>query len=285
MRTMAWLVLGLTLAGGPWEALAQEGTARIEARAGAKVNVRSSPDVKAGNVVGRAAGMDEVSVLETAQRQTHAWYRVRGPNGAYEGWIRGDLIADLDLAAQAPAEPAATPAPAPAKAASTPTPAPVPAEVIPTPATPIPAPATDAPKGDAAREVAPPRAEDPPLVERDDWSRYLVDHFAAVRDCLNTSSAQPAAAVKAIPLNRGLVDVVVLDAAARRWECIIKAEGGTPLRYDPMTWQMALPQRSGDPSFTLAGATPPEGACFATEPVNDPDNGRQLGWLTYRTCP
>ena len=266
MRMMAWLTLGLVLAiVGPRETMAREGTARIGARVGAKVNVRSSPEVEAGNVVGRAAGMDTVSVLETVQRPTHAWYRVRGPNGAYEGWIRGDLIADFDPAARAPAEPAPAPTPAPAETAPTP--------------------ATGAPKSDATREADVPRTEDPPLVVRDDWSRYLIDHFAAVRDCLNTSSAQPAAAIKAIPLNRGLVDIVVRDAAERRWECIIKAEGGTPLRYDPVTWQMALPQRTGDPSFTLAGATPPEGACFSTEPVVDPDDGRRLGWLTYRTCP
>ncbi|MCB1885843.1 MAG: SH3 domain-containing protein [Geminicoccaceae bacterium] len=255
LRTVAALAL-LGLCGLSPQAARADGVAVIAARAGAKVNVRGGPEVTGGNIVGQAIGGDRVAVLETAERGQYTWYRVRGPGGAYEGWVRGDLVAEA--------------ADAPASGRS----------IEPPSAPPIPT----TPSGEATAPVVAVHADRPPLASRDDWSRNLIEFYPAISDCLKVSSAQPAVAVKALSLNGGLVDVVVRDAAERRWECIVRVEGGTPLRYDPVTWQLALPQRNTDPVFTPLTGEPPSGECFASEPVTDPASERKLGWLTYRIC-
>ena len=302
-RTVAALAL-LGLCGLLPMAAFSADTAVIGAGAGAKVNVRRDPAVTGGNIVGRAIGGDRVDVLETAERGQYTWYKVQGPGGAYTGWVRGDLVETVTTApvpaqspasgsASAPVESASVPSstPSPATSVPSPTPSSVPSVTAsPAPSVPLPTP-TPAPSaapsttGEASSVVAVQPDDRPPLASRDDWSRNLIEFYPAISDCLKVSSAQPAVAVKALTLNGGLVDVVVRDAAERRWECIVRVEGGTPLRYDPVTWQLALPQRNSDPVFTPLTIEPPAGECFANESVVDPASERQLGWLTYRTCP
>ena len=76
------------------------------------------------------------------------------------------------------------------------------------------------------------------------------------------------------------------DAAGRRWDCVIRDTGGTPMRYDPLSGAVYMRDRAGNEPFFAVGEERPalDPNCFRFERVTDPKNGDMLGWLYYRTC-
>jgi|GEM_PF-2178481 len=239
------------------------GGVRIDAALGSRVNVRSSPEIQPNNVVAQASGGDLLQVEETAQRGTFTWYRIATlPDAAtsYQGWIRGDLLAPAALPEQPPAE-----AEAPA-------------------ATDSDAAATDS----AAAETAPPSEPAPlPYEMRTDWSRNILTLYPAIEDCVRVNSAPPVTVLRANLRTRGSAEVIMSDAAGRRWDCIIRETGGTPMRYDPLSGSVFARDRTArEPFFTVEDDRPPlDPECYRFERVIDPATEEHLGWLYYRTCP
>jgi len=225
-------------------------TASVAAREGARVNVRSEPAIRSGNVVGVARGGDKVTILATAERPPHDWYMIEAADKAYTGWIRGDLIRDVTAASTEPEAEA---------------PASMPAE-----------------QTEAAAE---PEKEWPPYESRRDWTRYMGDYYTAIRDCTRVSSSQPARALKAQPLNRGMINVLVEDASQRVWDCVIRDVGGTPLRFDPLISAWAFVRDPTDPVFVLRSAIPPRtDACTEVESFVNPVTGVAVGWIIHNVC-
>ena len=195
---------------------------------------------------------------ETAPEGQYTWYRVTtlpGAAEAFEGWIRGDLLTAAAL------------------------PEPTLPQVL---ATPVPA--ADPPDAVQGAGSAPATV---PLAQRTDWSRDLLRLFPAIEGCAAVGSAPPITVLRAIGRSRGLAEVIMSDAAGRRWDCVIRETGGTPMRYDPLSGAVYMRDRMGDEPFFAVGEERPalDPACFRFERVTDPRNGDMLGWLYYRTCP
>ena len=236
------------------------GGARIAVAPGRRANVRAEPEVRAGNVLAAVNGGDLVRVVERAEREPLDWYRVESHGDApivFQGWIRSDLLT-----------PAALPEPAPVA---------------------IPLAPADDPAPRSAPDQAPPSSEAAaplPLNQRTDWSRDLIKLFPAIEGCVALNSAPPVTVLRSTLRNRGLADVMMADDAGRRWDCVISQNGGTPIRYDPLSGS-AFPLRyAARQPFFLVGDEPPvvDPACYEIERISDPDSGAQLGWLYYRIC-
>ncbi|HRY23228.1 MAG: hypothetical protein H6852_15315 [Geminicoccaceae bacterium] len=223
-----------------------------------RINVRSAPRVASGNIVASTKGGELLRVLEAAEEGQYTWYRVTtlpGSAESFEGWIRGDLLASAAL------------------------PEPTLPQVL---ATPVPA--ADVP--DAARRASE-AAAPVPLSQRTDWSRDLLRLFPAIEGCAAVGSAPPITVLRAIGRSRGLAEIIMSDAAGRRWDCVIRETGGTPMRYDPLSGAVYMRDRMGNEPFFAIGEERPalDPNCFRFERVIDPTNGEMLGWLYYRTCP
>lgn len=223
-----------------------------------RINVRSAPRVASGNIVASARGGVLLRVLERSEEGEYAWYRVATlPDAAesFEGWIRGDLLTAADV------------------------PEPTLPQVLATPVAPVEPPA--APAGDDGGPAP------VPLAQRTDWSRDLLRLFPAIEGCAAVGSAPPITVLRAIGRSRGLAEVIMSDAAGRRWDCVIRDTGGTPMRYDPLSGAVYMRDRMGNEPFFAVGDEQPalDTNCFRFERVTDPQNGEMLGWLYYRTCP
>jgi hypothetical protein len=64
----------------------------VEVSPGTRVNVRARPEVAADNIISKAPAGALVVVLDREPQSGQMWYRVRALDGAFEGWIRGDLL-------------------------------------------------------------------------------------------------------------------------------------------------------------------------------------------------
>lgn len=233
----------------------------IDARVGAKVNVRAEPQVTANNVIGKAIGGEIATVLEAQIQGTYTWFRVVGANGGFEGWIRGDLIAEAPAGASASENDLAEEAPSGTEEAKVQEPAVV---------------------GDGGDQQP---TTPPALRNRDNWTRQLDDYLIAVRSCVETGSAQPAVAANLLPLQRGLIEVKIIDSANRQWKCVIRGAGGTPLRFDPMYDGGGSSRRTG-PFFASSTTGRPEmQSCDEIEPVSLPGDQGTAGWVIYTDCP
>ena len=233
------------------------GGVRVDATAGSRVNVRGQPEVRPNNVVAAARGGDLLRVEETAERGSFTWYRVSTLTGAspvYQGWIRGDLLT--------------------AAALPEPTLPQVLAETIDRPA---PAETTEATDANAVV----------PYDLRTDWSRNVLSLYPAIESCVRLGSAPPITVLRATARGRGLAEVIMSDAAGRRWDCVTRQTGGTPIRYDPLSSSVFLRDRiAQEPFFSIEQERPRlDPACYRFERVTDPSTEAHLGWLYYRTCP
>ena len=227
---------------------------RVETATGAGVNVRSAPDVRPNNVVARASSGDLLRVESTAERDGFTWYRIAtlpDASPAYGGWIRGDLLTPVQPAERTLAE--------------------VLAETDNRPSEPITPPTEPAPL---------------PFKLRTDWSRSLLALYPAIEDCVQVNSAPPVTVLRATLRNRGLVDVIMSDSAGRRWDCVIRQTGGTPIRYDPLSGSVYMRDRiAQEPFFSIEEERPRLNSdCYRFERVTDPATEAHLGWLYYRIC-
>ncbi len=251
----------LGLGSGP--ALAQTLEVGGQARVAASdrgVNVRAQPEVRSGNVVATARDGDVVQVVESAPQGDFTWYRVESLPGAapaFAGWIRGDL---LTAAASADREPTERTLP----------------EFL-----------AQSANGSSQQEPAPTTPEPLPYAQRTDWSRDILRLYPAIEGCVRVNSAPPVTVLRAVLGSRGLTEVVMIDSAGRRWDCVISGAGGTPIRYDPLSGTMFMRDRlATEPFFVLEEERPRfDPACHSFEHVVDPTSGAHLGWLFYRTCP
>ena len=230
----------------------------IDARKGAKVNVRSSAEVVSGNVSGTAYGGDRATVIATTERPPYTWYRLQSENGTFEGWVRGDLVRLIPPGPGGAVSATATPTTQPSATPQTAEPA-----AVPTAAT----------------------SSRGPLQSRSDWSNSLIELLPAVRSCVSVSSAPPSVALRAFQMQRGLAEVVIRDAADRQWNCIARQTGGTPIRYDPIFSSRILEEASVEPIFVPVGQDRPQGdECRDIEVVTDSTSGDDIGWLIYQAC-
>lgn len=242
--------------------------ARVAVRPTSRVNVRSEPTVAADNIVGKAQGGEAVSVLERRELEPYPWYRVRARDERYEGWIRGDLIEEMP----SPAIGALPSGEAGGSAAP---------QVLEQPQ--IPVTGTDLvalPEDQGADRGA----DRLPLDQRNDWSRHLYTLYPAMLSCMQISSAQPTEVLRAYPMSRELAEIVIRDDAGRRWDCIIRDRGGTPVRFDPLGGSMLRVRSESEPVFTPEHAGEPDDACLSSERVMDPSGQQLLGWLSYPSC-
>lgn len=270
MRLLSALVLmtGLGLAGPVFfassvlitEARAQAieigGGVQVDAAEGSRVNVRSAPEVRSGNVVATARGGDLLRVEEAAERGSFTWYRVQtlaDASPAYQGWIRGDLLRPADLPERTLPEELAETSNRPGSATAT----------------------------------AAPDEEIVPYDLRTDWSRNILTLYPAIDGCVDVGSAPPITVLRATARSRGLAEVIMSDAAGRRWDCIIRDTGGTPIRYDPLSGSVFMRDRiAQEPFFSTETERPAlDPDCYRFERVIDPSTDAHLGWLYYRTCP
>lgn len=232
--------------------------ARVEGAAGTRINVRAAPVIESGNVLAQASGGALVRVLEASPSGAYTWYRVASlPDAAtaFEGWIRGDLLRPAALPERTLPEVLAE---------------------------------THAGTDDAAAAAGDGRAS-VPFDQRTDWSRNLLALYPAIEGCVRVGSAPPITVLRATTgsRNRDIAEVVMSDTAGRRWSCLIDVEGGTPIRYDPLSGSLFLRDRlASEPFFSTAEERPAlDPACYRFERVEDPSSSEHLGWLYYRTCP
>ena len=242
-------LLSVTLLASPVRAQPTEpvGRAVVSVAPGSRVNVRATPEVRSGNIVGKAVGGQEVEILGSERRGRYVWYRVRDPAGGFTGWIRGDLLRLLPVVEPPPAEPPAAEAPAPAGPSDRP----------------------------EARERRP----------AFDWSRDLPTMMPAIRGCAAASSARPVVVLIARRLSFGVVDIVLRDAARRVWRCVSSDRGGIPIRYDPLGDAQVELLGTPNPEFYLESDPPPADACHELEVARDPETGEEYGVLRYNVCP
>jgi hypothetical protein len=262
---LAWLGLasplilpeGALIAPASAQSIEVGGGVRVAAAAGSRVNVRGQPEVRPDNVVTVAQGGDLLRVDEAAERGAFTWYRVStlaGSRPAYSGWIRGDLLAAAALPEptlpQVLAETVERPAPA------------------------------EAPEVTEEAGIV-------PFDMRTDWSRNILTLYPAIEGCVSVGSAPPITVLRATARSRGLAEVIMSDAAGRRWDCVIRETGGTPIRYDPLSGSVFLRDRiAQEPFFSTQEERPGlDPACYRFERVTDPSTDAHLGWLYYRTCP
>ncbi len=238
------------------QSIAVGGGVRVDAAASSRVNVRSAPEVQPNNVVAQAKDGDLLRVEEASRRGNYTWYRVStldDASPAFEGWIRGDLLAAAEL----------------------------PERTLPEVLT-----ETDTQPGSAGSEATT-EAGPVPYALRTDWSRDILALYPAIKGCAQLGSAPPITVLRATLRSRGLAEVIMSDAAGRRWDCVIRDTGGTPIRYDPLSASVFLRDRMAkEPFFSAEDERPGlDPACYRFEQVTDPQTEAHLGWLIYRTCP
>ena len=236
------------------------GGARVAVASSRRVNVRSGPEVRPGNVVASVEGGELLRVTEAARRDAFTWYRVESLPGtvpALQGWIRGDLLRAAELAGEPAAEQT------------------------------LPEMLADRANGGAEPPVEAGAKEPVPYAQRTDWSRDILRLFPAIEGCTHVNSAPPVSVLRAVVRSRGLAEVIMSDSAGRRWDCVINADGGTPMRYDPLSGATFIRERLASEPFFMAGQERPrlDPACYSFERVTDPGTDAMLGWLFYRTCP
>ncbi len=224
-------------------------TAVVTVAPGTRVNVRARPEVRAGNIVGKAAAGQEVEILGSERRGAYVWYRVRDPGGGFSGWIRGDL-----LSLRIPETPVSPP-------------------VAEETAQPVSVPVPDSP-------AETPRRRRPAL----DWSKELPAIMPAIRGCVAASSARPVVVLIARKLSFGVIDIVIRDSADRVWRCVAPERGGIPIRYDPLGDAQVELLGTPNPEFYTESDPPPPDACHELEPARDPRSDELLGMLRYNLC-
>ncbi len=92
LRTLLLLALLIAAPLAGAQDASPPGEAIVAVRPGSRVNMRSEPEVRPGNIVGKAESGARVEILGSRKRGRYVWYRVRDPDGGETGWIRGDLL-------------------------------------------------------------------------------------------------------------------------------------------------------------------------------------------------
>ncbi len=225
------------------------GSAVVTVAPGTRVNVRAAPEVRAGNIVGKAIGGQRVEILGSERRGNYVWYRVRDPGGSFTGWIRGDLLT---------LEPPGTP------------PAPPPGEEETEPPRAMPEAPLDTTPGKRRPAF--------------DWSEELPAMMPAIRGCVTASSARPVVVLIARKLSFGVIDIVIRDSADRVWRCVAPERGGIPIRYDPLGDAQVELLGTPNPEFYMESDPPPPDECHELEPARDPRSEERYGTLRYDIC-
>lgn len=108
------------------------------------------------------------------------------------------------------------------------------------------------------------------------WVSFLPDLLPAIDACLARANARPAQVTIAY-LNDGVSAVRLIEADGGRYECGVTATGA-------VSYYFTLGDRDqlsgeGEPLFTRAPQTAPEGECLVSEPAPG-----DVGWFTRRVC-
>ncbi|GBD44220.1 hypothetical protein HRbin40_01704 [bacterium HR40] len=242
LGVLATTLLGMTPAAA---ALEVGERAVVAVRPGVRVNVRATPEIANGNVVGVATAGREVEIVASERRGDQLWYRVRALDRSFEGWMRGDM-----LQGEAVARPAVT---------------------------------ADPPAVEQVRLQAPEPAASVPPRPATDWSIRLRELLPAIDSCLRQGSAPPLAVLRAREMPLDMVEVVLRDASNRYWSCVVDRQGRTPIAWNPVPAPSTTARSSG-PVFYRQTANPLEDRCYQAEPVRDERDGTLLGTLLYPIC-
>lgn len=115
------------------------------------------------------------------------------------------------------------------------------------------------------------------------WARNLQDLLPAIDACL-AAAPEPAAVLRAWPMDHGMAGVRLHDLLSRQWECVAPVTGGTVDQFGPAGDGPGGPPDPGNgPVFTRAPGAPPPGPCVEHEEITGSD-GEVQGWLSFRVC-
>jgi hypothetical protein len=247
--------------------LAPGSIAQVVGRPGGRANVRSSPAIADGNVIGSLPVGSSVTVQEVGSGDAQAWARVVAGSGI-AGWVHRSLLAlDRDATATALQEqqqPASMPAP----------PAVPPEAAQPTAAAPAQPPqAAPAPTSNASDAIL-----------ANDWTMMVPELMPAITSCAAIPAVQPVTITRAYKVQPNLAGVRMQDPAGRRWECLILRRGGYAIRYEPIgSGQRPMPG-DGNPVFIMAPGEPPRDECHKSDEIRDPETDVLLGWRVQILC-
>jgi hypothetical protein len=274
-RAICASLMGLVLLVGAWgtpvsaqdEALSPGSIAQVVGRPGGRANVRSSPAIADGNVVGALPVGSAVTVQEVGSGEADQWVHVVAGSGM-AGWVHHSLLAlNRDATATALEEqkqPANMPEPPPQAE-----PAPAPAATADAPAATV-SPPTAAPAGEPALTY--------------DWTPLVPELMPAITSCADIPSIKPILVTRAYKLEQNLAGVRMEDPAGRRWECLILRRGGYPIRYEPIARGQRPMPGDGNPLFILAPGDPLNDKCHKSDELKDPATGMLLGWRVQLLC-
>ena len=110
------------------------------------------------------------------------------------------------------------------------------------------------------------------------WAEVLPAVMPAIDRCMAAGGADAVAVSKAWIIGEQLAVVRVLEKGGAREDCVAAAAGDRVLMTEPVPAQ----SRQGDegqPLFTPAGRSPPQGSCYTTRAAPNAN-----GWFSYDHC-
>jgi hypothetical protein len=217
---------------------------RVTSSSGGNINIRSAPEIAKGNVVGQVTSGTLAQVVDVQERDRFPWYRVQIAQIGMQGWVRGDLLVVARTEEAGGAPPTTT--------------------------------------GGIDTDLAIPQLAAPTGAA--DWMHYVPELLPAIDSCLGIVTVKPAIVTRVYQLEREMAGVRVQDRSGRRWECLVRRQGGTPFRYEPLADRVRPLPGDGNPIFTRAPALPPNDPCWRNSEVHDPTSGAVLGTSSYKTC-
>ena len=234
-----------------------------EARVAAntRVNLRSRPSIASGGVIGKLLPGDLVTITESSVVDGRVWYRVvvgEGDGDGEQGWVAGNLLEGVDLAAPAAAPPDLAEPPA-------------------------------APRAAASRAIAPAEQAEVPLEPlpplENDWTVMLPELLASVDACAAVPSLQPVVITRVYRIEPNLVGVRMEDPVGRRTECIIQSSSIYPLRYEPLVAGLRPMPGDGNPRFIRVPGEPLNDQCHRSSEIRDARGETVIGWRVVDLCP
>jgi hypothetical protein len=140
--------------------------------------------------------------------------------------------------------------------------------------------------GDVTAEAPPdagpaPRPAPTPAPARGDWISSVTTFLPAIAACLAESRRAEAVLFAAVRPDH-TVHLVLRLPEARYADCVLPPGRG-PIKVTIRPRSATLSPPEGAALLTLLPHEPPIGGCFRSQVVFD-DQGRRLGWATFKEC-
>ena len=114
------------------------------------------------------------------------------------------------------------------------------------------------------------------------WSVELASLLPAIEACVTEADGAVSGVTRAWPMARSLAGVRVLREDGSRLDCVASGAGDQVVLVQPVAADSRLSDEAA-PFYTPSDHRPPQGPCVATVPAVV--SARQVGWLSYATCP